>query len=228
MPVKKLALVLFLGAVAIFYLVGGGDQYLSIRLYQDLFDQSPINTAAVFFLIYLLGTACSLPVSGLLSVISGVIFGYSTGFFISLSAASLGGTLALFSVRFLFHDLVARRFPSHLDIINKGVDKEGALYVFGLRMVPIIPFWLLNLLLGLTSMRVPAFLLATLFGMIPVTLILAYTGSQLGDIETFSVSAIFTPGLILSLFMLAAFPLLAKAILKFTRNLVTHWKTSKM
>jgi uncharacterized membrane protein YdjX (TVP38/TMEM64 family) len=106
----------------------------------------------------------------------------------------------------------------HIDVINKGIEKEGAFYLFGLRMVPVIPFWLLNLLVGMTSMRASVFFVATLCGMVPITLILVYTGSQLGDIETFSMAAIFTPGLILSLCLLAAFPFLARAVVRFTRR----------
>jgi uncharacterized membrane protein YdjX (TVP38/TMEM64 family) len=218
MPVKKLALAVLLATVIILYFAGGGDQFLSIRLYQDLFEQSPVRTAAAFFLIYFVGTSCSLPVSGALSVASGIVFGLATGFLISLVASTLGGTIALFSTRFLFHDLIKRRFSVHLDVINKGIEKEGAFYLFGLRMVPVIPFWLLNLLVGMTSMRAPVFFAATLCGMVPITMILVYTGSQLGDIETFSLAAIFTPGLILSLCLLAAFPFLARAIVRFTRR----------
>jgi uncharacterized membrane protein YdjX (TVP38/TMEM64 family) len=107
-------------------------------------------------------------------------------------------------------------------VINKGIEKEGAFYLFGLRMVPVIPFWLLNLLVGMTSMRAPVFFIATLSGMVPITLILVYTGSQLGDIETFSLAAIFTPGLILSLCLLAAFPFLARIIVKFVRRFANN------
>jgi uncharacterized membrane protein YdjX (TVP38/TMEM64 family) len=89
-------------------------------------------------------------------------------------------------------------------------------------MRPVIPFWLLNLLIGLTSMRVPVFMLATLCGMIPVMLILAYAGSQLGEIETFSMAAIFTPGLILALTLLGSFPFLAKAIVAYTRRFLSN------
>jgi len=218
MPVRKLALAGLIATVIVLYFAGGGDQFLSIRLYQDLFDQSPVSTVLVFFIIYFVGTSCSLPVTGVLSVVSGIVFGPVTGFLISLLASTLGGTVALFSTRFLFHDLIKRRFSVHLDVINKGIEKEGALYLFGLRMVPVIPFWLLNLLVGMTSMQATVFFVATLCGMVPITLILVYTGSQLGDIETFSLSAIFTPGLILSLFLLAAFPFLARAIVRFTRR----------
>ncbi len=218
MPVKKLALAAFIATIIILYFVGGGEKYLSIRLYQYLFEQSPIATAGVFFVVFLIGTSCSLPVTGALTVVSGIVFGAATGFSISLLASTLGGTVALYSTRYIFHDLVKRRFPGQVDVVNKGIEKEGAFYLFGLRMIPVIPFWLLNLLIGLTSMRVPVFMLATLCGMIPVMLILAYAGSQLGEIETFSMSAIFTPGLILALTLLGSFPFLAKAIVAYTRR----------
>ena len=218
MPIKKLALAAFIATIIILYFVGGGDKYLSIRLYQGLFEQSPLATAAVFFIVFLVGTSFSLPVTGVLAVTSGIIFGAVNGFIISLLSSTLGSAVSLYSSRYLFHDLVKRRFSSQVDMVNKGVEKEGALYVFGLRMIPLIPFWSLNLLMGLTSMRVPVFMLATLCGMVPVLLILTYTGSQLGDIETFSMAAIFTPGLILSLTLLASFPFLAKAIVGFSRR----------
>ena len=126
MPVKKITLAVLIAAVVILYFAGGGDQYLSIPLYQDLFDRSPIRTAAVFFAIFFVGTSCSLPVTGVLSVLSGIIFGSLTGFLISLVACTLGGTTALLSTRFLFHDLIERRFSVHLEVLNKGIEKEGA------------------------------------------------------------------------------------------------------
>lgn len=218
MPVKKLALLALLATIFVLYFVGGGDKYLSISLYQDLFDRSPLTTAAIFFTLFFVGTAASLPVTGAMIVISGIIFGHMIGFLLSVFASATGGTVALLSVRILFKDVIQRRFSTHIDLINKGIEKEGAMYVFGLRMVPVIPFWLLNLLVGLTSMRAPVFMLATLLGMVPVTLILSYAGSQLGQVESFSMAAIFTPGMILSLCLLATFPFLAKAIVGLTRR----------
>jgi len=219
MPIKKIALGLFIASIITLYFVGGGEKYFSIRMYQELFEQSPIATAAVFFLVFFVGTSFSLPVTGVLAVTSGIIFGAVNGFLLALFSSTLGSAISLYSSRYLFHDLVQRRFSNQVDVVNKGLEKEGALYIFGLRMIPVIPFWSLNLLIGLTDMRVPVFMLATLFGMVPVMLILTYTGSQLGDIETFSIAAIFTPGLILSLTLLASFPFLAKAIVAFIRRL---------
>jgi len=218
MPLKKLVLALVIISMITLYFVGGGEKYLDIHMYQALFESSPVATAAIFFAVFFIGTSCSLPVTGVLTVTGGIVFGTLTGFFISLVAVTLGGTVALYSTRLFFHDLVRRRFTPQIDMVNKGIEKEGAFYLFGLRMIPVIPFWLLNLLLGLTSISVPVFMLATLCGMVPVMLILTYTGSELGHIESFSLSGVFTPGLILALSLLAMFPLLARALFKVVRR----------
>ena len=218
MPLKKLALVLLIISIITLYLVGGGERYLDIKMYQELFKSSPVATAVTFFAVFFVGTSCSLPVTGVLTVTGGIVFGTLTGFFISLVAVTLGGTVALYSTRLLFHDLVRRRFTPQIDVINKGIEKEGAFYLFGLRMIPVIPFWLLNLLMGLTSISVPVFMLATLCGMLPVMLILTYTGSELGQIESFSLAGVFTPGLMLALSLLATFPFLARALFKALRK----------
>ena len=222
MPVKKIALAILIIGVIALYFIGGGEKYLDIRVYQDLFETSPVATATVFFLVFMIGTACSLPVTGVLAVTGGVVFGTATGSALSLLASTLGGTLALYSTRLLFHDLVRRRFAVQLDVVNRGIEKEGAFFLFGLRMIPVIPFWSLNLMMGLTAMPVPLFMLATLSGMVPVMLILSYTGSQLGQVDGFSLSAVFTPGLILALSLLATFPLLARFMVKLLRNYKTR------
>jgi len=227
MPIKKLALALLIIAVILLYFAGDGSQYFSVRLYQDLFRQSPWVTALVFFVVFVVGTACSLPVAGVLTIAAGIVFGTLAGFALSLMACTLGGTLALYSTRFVLHDFVKRRFRVQLEVIDKGIRKEGAFYLFGLRMVPVIPFWLLNLLVGLTSMRVPVFMLATLTGMVPVLLILANAGSQLGEVKRLDLAEIFSPGLILSLLLLASFPLLARLLLGWSRNLLRRRKAAR-
>jgi len=218
MSARKLALAVVIAFIVILYFVGGGEKYFSTALYQDIYERSPGVTIVVFFVVFFIGTSCSLPVAGVLSIASGIVFGAMTGFLISLTAATLGGTLACYSTRYLFEDLVKRRFPGQLAVVNKGVEKDGAFYLFGLRMIPVIPFGLLNLLIGLTSMPVCVFMIATLLGMAPVVLILSYAGSQLGGIESLGPAAIFTPGVIFSLLLLASFPFIAKAVVAMIRR----------
>ena len=220
MPVKKLTLALFIATIIILYFIGGGEKYFSIDLYQDLFERSPVSTAAIFFTVFLVATSCSLPVTAVLTLAGGIVFGTLTGFSLALAATTLGGTVALYSTRYLFYDLVKRRFTGQVEMVNKGIEKEGDFYLFGLRMIPVIPFWLLNLVMGLTSMRVPTFMLATFCGMIPVLLILTYTGNGLGNIESFSFAEVFTPDLILALCLLASFPLMARLLLKLVQRYV--------
>lgn len=224
MPAKKLFLAALIACIALLFLTGGGEKYLDIHLYQDLFERSPVMTVMVFFTVLLIGTSLSLPIAGVLSVASGIIFGTLTGFLISLSALTMGGAMALYITRYLFHDLVLRRFGAHIAVINKGLEKEGVFYLFSLRLVPVIPFWLINLVMGLTSMRVPVFMLATFCGMAPVILVLNYTGSELGDIDSFSVSSVFTPGLLFAFALLASFPFVARAILAASRGITRRRK----
>jgi len=216
---KKLGLAAVIATIIALYFIGGGEKYLDIHMYQNLFERSPLVTLAVFFLVFFVGTSCSLPITAALAVASGIVFGFAVGFLVTSLSTTLGGTVSFLSTRYIFHDFIQQRFPEQIAMVNKGVEKEGAFYVFGLRMIPVIPFWTLNLAMGLTSMRVFSFTLATMLGMIPVLLILTYTGSQLGEIETFSVAAVFTPGVILSLALLASFPFIGKGLLTLSRRI---------
>jgi len=220
--IKKIALAAVIATVMLLYFLGGGEKYLDIHLYQGLFERSPVATSVVFFVVFFIGTSCSLPITAALAIASGIVFGFVFGFLISSLATTLGGAVSLLSTRYIFHDFIRQRFPAQIEVVNKGIEKEGAFYIFGLRMIPLIPFWTLNLLMGLTSMRVLHFSVATMLGMIPVLLILTYTGSQLGEIETLSLGAVFTPGVILSLVLLGSFPFVAKALLAISRRLASR------
>jgi uncharacterized membrane protein YdjX (TVP38/TMEM64 family) len=191
----------------------GGEEMLDVRSYQALYQKSPVATTLIFFLVYLVSTALSLPASGVLSIASGIIFGDIVGVPLSLLACSTGGTLAFLSSRYLLHDLIQHRFAVQYEVVNRGIEKDGAFFVFSLRMIPVIPFWLLNLLMGLTSMSASRFYLATLTGMVPIAVILVHFGSQIGSLESFSLRAIFTPGLLFSLLLLGAMPFIAKGVL---------------
>jgi uncharacterized membrane protein YdjX (TVP38/TMEM64 family) len=217
---RQLVLLLVVVLVVAAYFIGGGDKLLNPALYRAWYQQSPFLTGAVFFLVFLLGTALSLPVSGVLSVVSGIIFGHLVGGPLALLAGATGGSLALLVSRYLFRNLVQQRFAVQLAVINKGVDREGAFYLFCLRMVPVVPFWLLNLLMGATHMSVPRFFVATLLGMLPVTLILVNFGAQLGAVESFSMADLFTPGLLLSLTLLAMLPIIARGVVVLIRRRV--------
>lgn len=215
---KQLLLLVSLLAVIAAYFLGGGGRLLSPAVFQAQFAQAPLPTALVFAAVFVLGTAMSLPVTGVMTVIAGMIFGTLVGAPLALLASTCGGTIAYLISRYLLHNLVQQRFPVQMQVLDKGVEKEGAFYLFCLRMVPVIPFWLLSLLCGVTQLGSYRFFFATLLGMFPVTLVLANFGAQLGAVQAFSMAEIFTPKLILSLTLLAALPLVARGIVALTRR----------
>lgn len=215
---RKIALLVAIVVIVGVYFSAGGEELLDPKAYQALYRQSPVATTLVFFLAYLAGTAFSLPVTGVLSVVAGIIFGHLVGIPMALFACTIGGTLAYLSSRYILHDVIQRRFATHLIGINSGVEKDGPFYLFGLRMIPVIPFWLLNLLMGLTRMKTAQFFIATLTGMVPITLVLVHFGTELGAIESFSLRAMFTPGLLFALALLGAMPFIAKGIVGLVKN----------
>lgn len=218
MSLGKWFVLVFLASILLFYFFAGGERFLSLDFYKNLYAASPTKTSIVFFLIYLLGTSCSLPVNAALSITSGIIFGPLLGFGISALASTLGATFALLITRYLLRDIIMERFSARLAVVNKGVEEEGAFYLFSLRLVPVVPFWLLNILLGLSSMPVRTFFLTTLIGMMPITAMLVYTGGQLGQISEFSFSAVFSPTLLAVFCALAVFPFLARFTLSKLRE----------
>ena len=216
---KKSLLLATLLAVAAAYFLAGGGRLLSPAIFQAQFEQAPLPTALVFAAVFVAGTAMSLPITGVMTVIAGMIFGTLIGAPLALLASTCGGTIAYLRSRYLLHKLIQQRFPIQMKALNKGVQKEGAFYLFCLRMIPVIPFWLLSLLCGVTELGSYKFFFASFLGMLPVTFVLANFGAQLGAVQTFSMAAIFTPKLVLSLTLLAMMPLVARGIVALARRL---------
>ena len=215
---RRPTVALVLIVIALAYFSAGGEDLFDPREFQRIYDESPLMTAGIFFLVYLLGTAFSLPVMGVLSVIAGMIFGHVVGISISLLACTVGGTAAFLVSRYVLHDQVQRRFAEQLVNINKGIEKEGVFYLFSLRMVPLIPFWTLTLVAGLTPINVRRFVLATLFGTLPLIAVLVHFGTQIGAMETFSIRTMFSPNLLLALALVGALPFITKGIVRLLRR----------
>lgn len=214
----KLALLALITSVIASYFIFGGDGLLNPKYYQSLYQDSPVSTALAFFAIYLVGTAFSLPSSAVLSIVTGIVFGRLIGIPLALLACSLGGTLAFLSSRYLFHDYIEERFSKQYHKVNSGVKTDGEFYVFSLRMVPVIPFWLLNLLMGLTKMKTSRFYFATLAGMVPITVILVHFGAELGAIKSYSLSAVFKPEVIVALALVGILPFVTRSLLRLIKN----------
>lgn len=171
----------------------------------------PLQTAALMFLVYVLVTALSLPGAAVMTLAVGAIFGLFWGTVLVSFASTVGATLAFLISRFLLRNMVQARFGDKLKAINKGIEKDGAFYLFGLRLVPLFPFFVINLAMGLTSLKTITFAWVSQVGMLLGTIVYVNAGTQLGKID--SVSGILSPGLILSFVLLGLFPLIARKIL---------------
>ena len=199
-------------AIAAFFAVDL-RQYLSLEFFQAsraridaLYAAHPWQTAAAFFAVYVAVTALSLPGAAIMTLVAGAIFGVVTGTVLVSFASSIGATLAFLVSRFLLRDWVQAKVGDRIKAINDGVAKEGGFYLFALRLVPLFPFWLINLAMGLTVIRTWTFYWVSQFGMLAGTVVYVYAGTQLGQ---FRISA----GLILAFVLLGLFPLIAKKAL---------------
>ncbi|MBU2883203.1 FAD-dependent oxidoreductase [Psychrosphaera sp. B3R10] len=186
-------------------LKGSMDQFSQWR------EQSPVLVIGVFFIMYVLVTALSLPGAAILTLAAGALFGLLEGLVIVSFASSIGATLAFLVSRYLLRDTIQKRFPERLTAIDAGVAKEGAFYLFTLRLVPVFPFFLINLLMGVTAIKSWTFYWVSQIGMLAGTFVFVNAGTQLAQID--SLSGILSFNLIVSFALLGFFPLIAKAIL---------------
>ena len=214
---KRLILVALIGAVVGAFFAFDLGQYLNFETLKSRRealiawrDAQPLLASALFFGVYVATTALSLPGAAILTLAGGAVFGLWWGFLIISFASTIGATLAFLVARFLLGESIQRRYRDRLAAINAGIDKDGALYLFTLRLVPIFPFFLINLLMGLTRMRTWRFYWVSQLGMLPGTLVYVNAGTQLGQLE--SAAGILSPGLIGAFVLLGIFPFIARAI----------------
>lgn len=183
------------------------DRFEALRL------QSPVRVALVFFVIYVVVTALSLPGATLMSLAAGALFGLAGGTLLVSFASSIGATLAFLASRFLFRDAIQSRFGQRLKAINDGMAQDGPMYLFTLRLVPLFPFFLVNLLMGLTPIRTFSYYWISQVGMLAGTLVYINAGTELAKVT--SLSGIVSPGLVLSFALLGVFPVGAKKFINF-------------
>ena len=211
-------LVLVLASAAAFHFLNLGH-YLSLSAIKDsqaeletMRDANPVLTAAIFFACYVAVTALSFPGAAVMTLAAGAIFGLGWGTLIVSFASTLGATLAFLASRWLLGDWVRQRFGSRMDAINAGVAKDGGFYLFTLRLAPVLPFFVINLAMGLTNIRPLKFYWVSQLGMLAGTLVYVNAGTNLARID--SLAGIISPGLIVSLAMLGIFPLLARKLIE--------------
>jgi len=218
----KFALIGFIALmVGLFYSLGLGD-YLNLAYIQrsreaflDLYKSGPFPVYGLYMGIYILVTALSLPGAAVLTLAGGYLFGFVVGTVLVSFASTLGATLACVVARFLLRDWVEGRFGEKLAIINRGIDEEGSFYLLTLRLIPVFPFFMINLAMGLTKMRLCTFYWVSQAGMLPGTMVYVNAGKELGKIE--SLSGILSPTLILSFAVLGLFPITVKKLMAWYR-----------
>ena len=178
-----------------------------------VYQNNPFLTILVFFLIYVAVAALSLPGAAILTLAAGAIFGLFTGTLIASFASSIGATLAFLASRFICRDMILQKFGSRLETFNENIDRDGAFYLFTVRLVPVFPFFIVNLVMGLTRLKTGVFYIVSQIGMLAGTIVFVNAGTQLAKID--SLGGILSPGLIFSFALLGIFPLIAKKLVDF-------------
>ncbi|WP_201550769.1 FAD-dependent oxidoreductase [Psychrobacter fjordensis] len=216
--IKRIFLILLIVLLAVGFFYFDLNQLLtleglkgSMAQFNDYKAESPLLIIGGFFLLYVVVTALSLPGAAILTLASGALFGLFQGLVIASFASSIGATLSFLASRYLLRDTIKQRFPERLAAIDAGVEKEGGFYLFTLRLVPVFPFFLINLLMGVTAIKSWTYYWVSQVGMLAGTFVFVNAGTQLAQIE--SLSGILSLNLILSFALLGIFPLIAKGIL---------------
>ena len=214
---KKLILGLILLATIIFLAVNFG-QYLTLenaKAQQEALNafisQNFVFAAATYFFAYIAITAFSIPGAAVVTLLGAALFGFWTSLLLVSFASTIGATIAFLSSRYLLREWVQGKFGNKLGAINEGVEKDGSFYLFSLRLIPVFPFFLINLLMGLTPMTIARFYLTSQVGMLPGTAVYLNAGTQLATID--SLSGIVSPTVLASFALLGLFPIIAKWVM---------------
>ena len=222
MPSKRTAVLTVIGTLILLFVVFDLQQYLSLDFFRQqkfvleaYHQENPLLTALGYFTLYVVVTGISLPGAAVLTLAGGAIFGLWHGLLLVSFASTLGATIAFLVSRLILRDWVQTRFGHNLKTFNEGVRKEGAFYLFTLRLVPIFPFFVINLVMGLTPLRTSLFFIVSQVGMLPGTLVFVNAGTQLALVD--SMKGILSPELLLSFALLGVFPLLAKRLIGWAR-----------
>ncbi len=194
------------------------DSYLTLEYFNqqkhrlfDYYQQHPAQTALVYFGVYVVVTGLSLPGAALMTLAGGAIFGFWIGLLLVSFASTIGATIAFLVARVLLREWVQNRFGDRLDAINRGVEQDGAFYLFSVRLVPVFPFFLVNLLMGLTPIKLLTFFFVSQVGMLAGTMVFVNAGKQLAEVD--SVGGVLSPALLASFLLLATFPFIVRKVM---------------
>ena len=215
---KKILILAIVAGLIVVYFVFDLGQYLDLDYFKQQQERImayresfPMRTAAIFFIAYILVTGLSLPGAAIATLVGGAIFGLLWGTVLVSFASVIGASCAFLVSRHILRDTIQSRYGDRLRTINEGCEKDGAVYLFTLRMVPLFPFFLINLLMGLTPMRLGMFFIVSQIGMLPGTIVYVNAGTQIAKID--SLGSILSPALIASFVLLGIFPLISKKII---------------
>lgn len=231
---KKILIALVVLTLVALFFIFDGPSFLTLESVKGRLDsletlreQSFLLLALGYFAVYVLAAALSVPGAAVLTLAAGAVFGFGWGLLIVSFASSIGATLAFFVSRYLLRDWVQDKFGARLNAINKGVERDGAFYLLSLRLVPVFPFFVINLVMGLTPIKALTFYWVSQVGMLAGTAVYVNAGTQLAQIE--SVSEVLSFNLFISFVLLGVFPLIAKFILARiqTMRVYKRWQKPK-
>ena len=216
---KKVFILLgiFIAIFSLFYSFGG-HKYLDFNylkeqqnLFQNYKNQNFLLTTIIFMFVYIISNVFSLPGAALLTVLAGAIFGLLWGTIIVSFSSTIGATLSMIVARFFIREAIEKKFPDFIKKVNDGIEKEGWMYLLTMRLVPAIPFFIVNLVMGVTKIKVLTFAIISQIGMLAGTIIYVNAGTQLAKID--SLKGILSPQIIASFVLLAVFPFIVKFII---------------
>jgi pyruvate/2-oxoglutarate dehydrogenase complex dihydrolipoamide dehydrogenase (E3) component/uncharacterized membrane protein YdjX (TVP38/TMEM64 family) len=231
---KKIAILAALVVLVVLFFALNLGRFFSLEFikaqqasFAAAYDARPVMVTLVFFAVYVLITALSLPGAAIMTLAAGASFGLIWGTVVVSIASTLGATLAMLAARYLLRDSIEKRFGPKLAEVNKGIEKEGGLYLFTLRLVPLIPFFALNLLMGLTKMKTWTFFWVSELGMFAGTVAYVNAGTEIAKIT--SLRSVLSPGLIGSFVLLGLLPLVIKKLLDYfkRRKVYARWNAVK-
>ena len=218
MKLKKILILIIIAGLIVAVKFFHIDRYLTLSFLKgsldslkSLYESHRIMVITGYFIIYVLTTTLSLPGASPLGIAGGALFGFWTATIVVSFASTIGATLACLVSRFLLRDWIQNKFGDRIKKVNEGIEKEGAFYLFTLRLIPVFPFWLINLAMGLTKMSLSKFYWVSQIGMLPGTMVFVNAGKELAKIE--SVKGILSPGLIISFTLIGIFPIMVKKLI---------------
>ena len=219
MSAKKIILVLVILLLAAVLVYLGPEKYLNLQYIKSQLGRiiayrqaQPVSAALIYVALYVAVTAASIPGALLLTLAAGAIFGFFVGSLIVAVSATTGATIAFLIARYLFDDLVQKKMGERLAKIRGKFREEGALYLFSIRLVPVFPFFVVNLVMGLTSIKTSTYMAASFLGMLVPSMVFVNAGTQLAGLD--SVEGLLSPQIIASFLLLAVFPYAARYFLK--------------